>query len=177
MLRFPGDRSLSDLLLTIDDFPTGWRQTMDTRARNGLRGKHDWDKRARREKLITAQRSFVNHKARSSVTVIAAQWATDDDVRLMLATRLAKGGDLSTALYPKTSERVEVTPPPEAGEHATATLTTEAKGSRRLIVSWPEQGALSLSVMYWAFADAEPWALTSELIQRQRERLAARSEA
>jgi hypothetical protein len=175
-MRFSRDRSLSNLLLTIDDFPPGWRQDLDTRYRNGLGGKHDWDKRARREKLIAAQRTFGNFKARSRVTVYVSQWATDDDVRSVLAAHLASGVDASRELY-RASERVEVTPPPEAGEHATATLTTEPKGSRRLIVRWPEQGALSVTIMYWSFADAELWALTSELIQRQRERLAARSEA
>jgi hypothetical protein len=151
VLRYSRDRSMLDLLLTIDDLPPGWRQKQEVRYRAGLLGGEDWDKRARRERLVGATRIFVNPETRSRVTVRAVPSATEQDVRSALPAEAARWVQLdsTTAL----GDEIEVTPPPEAGEHARAWLisTTSWEGAlRTLHVLWPEPGALLLAVRYSA---------------------------
>jgi hypothetical protein len=175
-LRRSRDRSMLDLLLTIDDLPPGWRQEREVRYRVGLLYNDDWDKRARREKLVGATRTFANSETRSRVAVQAAPWATEEDARSVLAALPARRAP-SFDLNAQTKEETDVTPPPEAGEHARAWLvgtTSRAGTSRKLTVVWPEQGRVLLGIVCWAPGEVEVYDVMSGLIQCQRQRLAHR---
>jgi hypothetical protein len=174
--RASRDRSVLDLLLTIDDLPPGWRQKRQERYRVGLLYDEDWDKRARREKLVGAMRSFVNPETRSRIVVQAAPVVTDEDARSVVTEgRWNRSPDLKA----HTTDEAEVSAPPEAGEYATASLvstTGQAGASRKLSVMWPEPGPLVLAIVYTAPADVAVYDVMSGLIQRQRQRLATKPE-
>jgi hypothetical protein len=168
------DRSMLDLVLTIDDLPAGWLPGREFRFRVGLLHNDDWDKRARREKLVGAGRIFMNSETRSRVVVQVVPWATEEDVRSVLARAWAGRRDPWDSTVQVTDES-EVTPPPEAGEHAVAWLisTISPEGaSRTLNVVWPGPGSLLLGIKCSAPPEVEIYDLTSALIQRQRGHLA-----
>jgi hypothetical protein len=173
VLRYSRDRRMLDLLLTIDDLSTGWRQKRELRYRAGIFHNEDWDKRARRQKLVHAARVFVNTETRSRVTVGAAPYATEEDARSVLATiEERRFQQRSTA---QTTDETEVVAPAEAGEHARAWLisTVTPKGAlRTLNVLWTEPGPLLLVINYSAPPEVDIYKLTAALIQRERERLA-----
>ena len=165
-----------DLLLTVDDLPAGWRQQREARYHVGLLYDEDCDKRARRAKLVGATRIFVNPETSGQLIVQGMPWATEADARSVLTaprSRRLRSWDLNA----QTTEEIEVAAPPQAGAEARATLisTTSRTGAvRKLIVLWPEPGALLVGIVHSAPAEVELYELMSALIERQRERIATR---
>lgn len=84
-MRRSRDRSMLDLLIAVEDLPPGWRLKREARYRAGLLYNEDWDKRARRAKLVRSVRIFEHPETRSRVAVQASPWVSDEDVRSVLA--------------------------------------------------------------------------------------------
>jgi hypothetical protein len=176
MLRYSRDRSTLNLLLTINDLPAVWRQKRELWYRAGLLHGDNLERRARREKLIYAAREFVSPETRSYMRVSAVPYATDDDARAALAT--VEKRHFRRDWFAHIVEELEVTPPPEAGEHARAWLR-KAIGrdgtSHTLNAIWQEPGALLLDITYTAPPEVRVYDLASALIQCQRQRLASQT--
>jgi hypothetical protein len=171
--RVSSDRRALDLLLTSNDLPSGWYEERELRLRLGFIRSEDRDKRARRAKLIGAVRVFVDAESRSRVTAWAYPQVNDEDARSAAATAFARGFG-SFDLMAEARDEAEVTPPPEAGQHARGRLvsTTGRMGDcRNLTVVWADSGSLLMGVSYRAPAHVDLWDLTSALVKRQRERL------
>jgi hypothetical protein len=172
--RASRDRSALDVLLTVDDLPSGWRKGGETRLRLGFTHNEERDKRARRAKLIGAIRTFVDDESRSQISVLAYPTATEEDARSGVAAVFERRLGFYD-LDEQTRDETEVTPPQEAGRHARAKLTSTTGRSgawRVLTVVWADSGPLRLGIGYRAPAGVDVWELTSTLIQRQRQRLA-----
>ena len=80
-------------------------------------------------------------------------------------------------LVPAVTDKTEVTPPPEAGEHSRAFVATIASSQsvswRQLQVIWVEPGQPILAaVAFRGPAVLDVWEFVSVLVQRQRQRLA-----
>jgi hypothetical protein len=164
-----------ELLLEVSDLPTGWAQVRETRSRVGFYGNEDRDRRARQQRLVSAVRMFVRADALSVVAALVSPAATEEDAQARLAARRGLWWTWPE-LIPPTMEETEVTPPPEAGEHARAFLTTiipnEAASLRQLQVFWVEPGRPILgAVAFRAPAILDVWEFTAALVQRQRQRL------
>jgi hypothetical protein len=177
-LRGSRDRSMLDLLITVDDLPPGWHQKREARYRVGLFHDDDWDKRARREKLVGATRVFESPQTGSRIAAQAIPLVTDEDVRSMLSAFPARWLR-SSGLKAGATQEAEVAPPPEAGENARARLVStigQTGASRKLSVVWPEPGSLLLGIEHTAPPEVEAYDLMSRLIERQRDRLATKPE-
>lgn len=162
------------MVLTIDDLPPGWSMGRETRLRMGFGDSGERSKRARRAKLVGATRIFVHPESRSRVSSLAYPMATTEDARAAVADAFQDRLTWRSVNTP-TLDELEVTPPPEAGEHASAFVVGAAgplDARRALTVVWAESAPLLLGITYHAHADSDLWDLTSDLIRRQRERVA-----
>jgi hypothetical protein len=171
--RVSSDRSALDLLLTSNDLPSGWYEEREIRLRMGFIHSEDRDKRARRAKLIGAVRVFVDPESRSRVTAWAYPQVSDEDARFAAATAFERSFG-SFDLMAEARDETEVTPPPEAGQHARGRLVSTAGRMgdwRNLTVVWADSGSLLMGVSYRAPTQVDVWDLTSALIKRQRERV------
>ena len=171
--RFSRDRSTLDLLMEDGDLPPSWVQRKQMRYRVGFTHNEDRDRRARQLKLIGALRQFEQPDARAQVVTMVSPAATDEDAH----TRLADGQGILwdwASLIPAVTDKTEVTPPPEAGEHARAFLATITSSQgvswRQLQVMWvePEQPILA-AIAFRGPAVLDVWEFVSALVQRQRQ--------
>lgn len=167
-----------DLLLEIGDLPPGWLQQWERRYRLGFMHNEERDRRARQKRLVGAVRGFSRPGALSNVRVMVAPAATEEDSHARLAAG-ERGGIYYrwSSLMPLTAAVTEVTPPPEAGEHARAFLTaitdTEGASLRTLQVIWVEPGQPMLGAIAFTTPGVlDVWEFTSALLERQRQRLA-----
>lgn len=171
------DRSALDLLLRPEDVPEGWYQRRETRARVGFVFDQEFDKRARRAKLITAGRSFAELGTEARLVVQALPAINNDDAHEALSVIWERRSPIWN-FSEQTIKQVEVTPPGEAGEHARALLvgTTDRQGEwRKLSVAWVEQMPMLFAIVLKRPAHADLWQLMAELIERQRKRFAQKA--
>jgi hypothetical protein len=170
------DRAALDVLLEVDDLPQGWRQQRQARYRIGFGFNEEWDRRARRNKLVGGSRVFVHPESGGRLVAQAFPTISEEDAVAAL-TNIWERRFLSLDLNAQHADEVEVTPPSEAGEHARALLIANAGrtgDSRKLFVAWAEPAPMFFGVVLTSPAELEFWELMSRLVKRQRERFAPR---
>ena len=113
-------------------------------------------------------------RARSQVVAMVSPAATEEDAHARLAeSRVGQIGSVDS--NGQVTDATEVTPPPEAGEHARAFLTTITPSGgaslRQLQVIWVQPGQPIVgSITFRAPAVLDVWQVTSSLPERQRQR-------
>jgi hypothetical protein len=170
--------SMLDLLLELDDLPPGWILRREASHRLGFLHIRGADRRARQQKLISVQRQFVQPEARTDVILVIAASATIEDAHARLAVHPARARR-PPHFHAQWTDSIEVAPPPEAGSHARAFLTTitsnERAPQRKLLVKWIEaEQPLLCHIHITAPAVLDVSELASTLIECQRQRIAQR---
>jgi hypothetical protein len=170
-------KSMLDLLLELDDLPPGWILRRSARYRLGFPHVGGASRRAYQQKLIGVQRQFVEPEARTDAVLMIAACATIKSAHARLAVTPARAEQAAGHSHAEWTDAIEVAPPPEAGAHARAYVTTitsnDSAPRRWLLVKWIEtEQPMICHIHITSPAVLDVSELASTPIERQRERVA-----